>query len=260
MRMFRIYTGLLLCAALVLAGCATTPETAKIQGSGLPKPGAKIALATVGNKSDVLFEYDVEDLLRDSVQTALSKENLSADIAKKEPDFTLSLFLITPEAQLLSHRVVHTEPEAKRGDRDGQESGSVSERAQFAEVFETIRYRRAMPRCTVPVALARGLCLPRMRAHRLLRDRRAESVSVLPLPPPDLADQRDDLRVHQIAVDDLVPRDVFPDPTEERDLGVGAQAAIGHRLQCRLAYEAQAAPGNEGARRQPTSSGVYPAR
>jgi len=48
-------------------------------------------------------------------------------------------YLITREAQLLSHRWMYAEPEWKPGDRDGQESGSVPERAEFARLSQELR-------------------------------------------------------------------------------------------------------------------------
>ncbi|MBK5099574.1 MAG: DUF4410 domain-containing protein [Desulfobacteraceae bacterium] len=92
-RLPRISTRVLICAVMLFAGCATGPETSKIQSGGLPKPGAKIVLATIGNKSGEAFEYDVENLLRNAIETALKKENLSVDTAIQRPDFTLSLFI-----------------------------------------------------------------------------------------------------------------------------------------------------------------------
>ena len=80
-RLPRISTRVLICAVMLFAGCATGPETSKIQSGGLPKPGAKIVLATIGNKSGEAFEYDVENLLRNAIETALKKENLSVDTA-----------------------------------------------------------------------------------------------------------------------------------------------------------------------------------
>jgi uncharacterized lipoprotein YajG len=93
MRMPRLSIAGLLGVVLLLAGCATGPETTKIQSGGLPQPGAKIALATVGNKSGAAFEYDVENLLRNSIAEALKEENLFVDKSIKDPDFTLSLFV-----------------------------------------------------------------------------------------------------------------------------------------------------------------------
>jgi uncharacterized lipoprotein YajG len=89
----RIFMKVLMCAVLVFIGCATGPETSKIQSSGLPKPGAKIVLSSIENKSGETFEYDVENLLRNAIEAALKKENLSADTAIQTPDFALSLFI-----------------------------------------------------------------------------------------------------------------------------------------------------------------------
>jgi hypothetical protein len=89
----RISTEVLLCALLLFASCATGPEPTRIESGGLPNPGAKVAVATVGNKSGMVFEYDVESLLRNAIEEALKKENLLADSASQKPDFTLSLFI-----------------------------------------------------------------------------------------------------------------------------------------------------------------------
>jgi uncharacterized lipoprotein YajG len=93
MRMPRLSIAVLLGVVLFLAGCATSPETAKIQSGRLPQPGAKIALASIGNKSGAKFECNVENLLRNSIVQALKEENLFVDKSIKGPDFTLSLFL-----------------------------------------------------------------------------------------------------------------------------------------------------------------------
>jgi hypothetical protein len=92
-RIPRIFMKVLLCAVLLSAGCATGPEPTRVESSGLPKPGAKVAAATIGNKSGAVFEYDVENLLRNAIEEALKKENLSVDTPIKKPDFALSLFI-----------------------------------------------------------------------------------------------------------------------------------------------------------------------
>ena len=51
-----------------------------------------------------------------------------------------------------------------------------------------------------------------------------------PLSPPDFSDERHYLRIHEVAADDLVSGDVFPDANEEWCFGVGNEAATGHRL------------------------------
>ncbi|MEJ1412044.1 MAG: hypothetical protein RPU90_00460 [Candidatus Sedimenticola sp. (ex Thyasira tokunagai)] len=47
------------------------------------------------------------------------------------------VYLITPEAQLLSLWVEHNEPEANRGENHGKKTGSISERHQFARSIKS---------------------------------------------------------------------------------------------------------------------------
>ncbi len=89
----RICTIIMLFVLMILIGCATGPETAKIQSGILPKPGAKIAVTTVGNKSGEAFEYDLEPMLKNAIITALIRENILSDMNQKKSDFTLSLYV-----------------------------------------------------------------------------------------------------------------------------------------------------------------------
>ena len=72
-RLYHIFARVLMGAVLLFAGCATGPEAVKIQSGGLPRPGAKIELAAIGNKSGESFEYDVESMLRNAIEAALKK-------------------------------------------------------------------------------------------------------------------------------------------------------------------------------------------
>jgi len=46
---------------------------------------------SISNKSGAVFEYNIEDIFKDSIDAALKKEKLIADTIKKEPDLILSL-------------------------------------------------------------------------------------------------------------------------------------------------------------------------
>ncbi len=75
--------------------------------------------------------------------------------------------------------------------------------------------------------LVRRIRLPALRRayalHRCLR--RPHPVPVPHLPPPDLADRGNILRQHQAAVDALVPGDALDQPSPNRPVGPGDEAA-----------------------------------
>lgn len=69
------------------------------------------------------------------------------------------------------------------------------------------------------------------------------------LPPSDIVDQRDDIRVDQIAADNLVSGDYPSDLGQVREFGVGTQAPVGGVLQHRLPSEGQGSSHDEGTGR-----------
>ena len=63
----------------------------------------------------------------------------------------------------------------------------------------------------------------------------------------NLSDSRHTVRIDQAAADSLVSGSVPDDAAQKRRLGHGATPSVGHFLQCRLAHEAQAHAGDDGA-------------
>ncbi len=120
-----------------------------------------------------------------------------------------------------------------------------------------------MPRCTAPVALARGLRLSGLRPSRLLRSGSPSVVPVQPLQDADLGDGGHDLPCDQAAADNLVRGHPSDRDGEERHLvgRAGPHALRGGGVDRPRGAKAQAGPGqwlpqarNAGWRPGPRSS------
>lgn len=76
---------------LALSGCVAVTGPTKSESAQLPKPGARVHLASVRNTSGAPLEVDAERLLRDAMTTALKGEGLDQSPGAPEEHFTLTL-------------------------------------------------------------------------------------------------------------------------------------------------------------------------
>ncbi|MET0006179.1 MAG: hypothetical protein ABW087_21490, partial [Candidatus Thiodiazotropha sp.] len=116
--MLRIFLAL---TVLLITGCQTTP----VKTAGEIKTGSKIDTSInlpVNLPVAIYVDRHKPDKGINFYGSMKEAAKLVSEDFFSKVEYLKSgnNFLITPEAQLLSHRVVHTEPEAKRGDRHGQ--------------------------------------------------------------------------------------------------------------------------------------------
>ena len=85
----------------------------------------------------------------------------------------------------------------------------------------------------------RALSAPSAATSDNVRLLGASCTTMSPLPSRDLANQRDGLRVHPVAADDLVAGDVLPDPTEGglSALALKPQLGVGYNEGWRMKHK-----------------------